>query len=134
MGPKFGHHKLSLKTDVIFLILQDALIKWSFSTVTFWNFGHHWIKCFRIIISHYKIISKKIKQTVNIYYLCSTSGGWLERNQTENQSKIFKSHLRIAKKTFDNLFNLHARILVLNFWTSTETFVVPNYKSQSTQF
>ena len=51
----------------------------------------------------------------------------------ENQSKDFKIDLRIAKKTFDNLFNLHSRIRVLNFWTSTETFVVPNLKSESTQ-
>ena len=51
----------------------------------------------------------------------------------ENQSKDFKIDLRIAKKTFDNLFNLHSHILVLNFWESTKTFVVPNLKSESTQ-
>ena len=62
-----------------------------------------------------------------------TNIDWPESHHIENQSKNFKIDLRIAKKTFDNLFNLHSQILFLIVWTSTETFVVPNFKSESTQ-
>ena len=59
---------------------------------------------------------------------------WQNPRNEINPSTKLRVDLRIAKKTFDNLFNLHSQILFLNFWNTFEywNFCRTQLRSEST--